>query len=471
MIDRIVAVEPPSDRRLARARSRGWMTLRTLVLCMFTILLPRAADAQALSPREAATVDSVANAELSAWRAPGMVLAVVRDDGVALRRAYGLANVETGELMRPELIVSVASVSKPITAVTAVVLALRGEVDLAVPVRTYLPYLPDGLGAVTLDQVLSHTAGFGERTPQVPTGLDGSLTPVCRAMTDSSLVTAPGRTWGYSNTAYVLAGCVVEAAAGVPFPRAVAENLFQPLGMERSSFDPLFAMTFPHAQGHETRGQTRSVVRPFDSYRPIGPAGELVTTVDDLGRLARTLLNDGLLDGARVLPAGVLAEMSRPRGHGGALLGGTRDYGLGIMIRSHRGIEILEHEGVYSGFGASFVLAPRRGLAAIGVVNGRYSFPARTTQAAIEIAAGMAPSPTEPVTVHISPHRFTRRARRLHECRRYRRDPDRGRRPGAPSGCPNVPHRRATGGTLGAAGISGAPSDSHYAARDRPVRW
>ena len=370
---------------------------------IIAVALPQTADGQALASGEAGALDSVATAELRAWRAPGMALAVVRGDSVVFRRAYGLANVETGQPMTPDLVVSVASVSKTVTSVAAVKLSLEGKLDLGVPIRRYLSYLPEGLGAVTLEQLLSHTAGLGERTPWISPSLTGALAPVCQAMTDSALVTEPGRTWGYSNTAYVLAGCVIEAALEAPFPRVMAESLFGPLGMDRTSFNPLYAMTFPHAQGHDTRRDAPTVVRPFNSYPPIAPAGELVTTVDDLARLARALLADGRLDGARVLPPGILARLSEPYGYGGPLLGGARDYGLGTFIREHRGVRVLEHEGVLSGFGASLALAPDRGVAAVAVTNGRYSFPARSTQAAIEVAAGLTPSPTGGVRVALSP--------------------------------------------------------------------
>lgn len=352
------------------------------------------------SARDLPAVDAAARADMQALGVPGMVLAVGRPGSQPHLAAFGLADVETGQPMTPELMVSVASVSKLLTAVTTVALAGDGALSLDRPVRTYLPKLPPRVGALTLHQLLSHTAGLAEATPWVPIGLDGSMAPVCDALTDDVFVTEPGRTWGYSNTDYVIAGCVLEAVAGKPFPEVVRQRVFEPLGMTRSTFSPLIAMSYPHAQGHDVRGESPVVLHPFESEPPLAPAGELMTTVGDLFTLASVLLNDGEVDGRQVLPHGILSELAQARGHGGAYLGGTRDYGLGLFSRDHDGIRILEHEGVYSGFGASFAMAPELGIAAVAVTNGRYSAPAATTQAAIDILAGR---PVRPVTARRVP--------------------------------------------------------------------
>jgi len=330
-----------------------------------------------------------------------MVLAVVSKDSTAYITAHGTANAETGEPMDGGMLVSVASVSKLVTATTATILASAGKLDLGAPIRTQLPWLPERLGALTMTQLLSHTAGLSDRTPNVAPSPNGSLEPVCRAMNEGHLIARAGETWSYSNTAYTLAGCVIEVAAQAPFPQTVTQHLFRPLGMTRSTFNPRVAMTYPHAQGHDTRDGTPTVVRPFNALPSIAPAGEVITTVGDLTRLLRALLADGVLDGRRVLPPSVLTTLTAPHGRGSPFLGQQRAYGMGLFLRSHRDIQVAEHEGVYPGFGASVALAADRGVAAIAVLNGRYSAPVRTTQAAIEVATGLTPSTSAPELVEI----------------------------------------------------------------------
>lgn len=378
---------------------------RTLSILTILSLLswPDTLPGQAFSPSEVRAIDSVAKAEMAAWRAPGMILAVLRGGELAYLAAYGTADVETGAVMTPDLMVSVASVSKLVTAVTVLTLTGEAKVDLDVPISAYLPWLTPGLGNLTMTQLLSHTAGLGEGTPNIAPQLNGALAPVCRGMNDSAFVAQPGETWGYTNMGYTLAGCVIEAVTTRPFPQAVTETVFRPLGMARSTFNPLVALTYPHAQGHDTRGVAPVVVRPYNAVPATAPAGALITTVDDLSRLARALLGHGALDGTQILPRAILERLTTVRGHGGALMGGTRDYGFGVFIRSHRGLRIVEHEGVLGGFGASFALADARGIAAIAVMNGRYSTPGRTTEAALEIAAGLALESRVPAAVTLDP--------------------------------------------------------------------
>lgn len=369
-------------------------TLRLVALLLIGVAAP--VGGQSVSSVEAASIEALARAELARLGAPGLVLAATRKEGPAYLLGLGVANSETREAMTPELVVSVASVSKMVTAVTALTLVADGSMALDAPIRTYLPGLPPRLGALTLDQLLSHTAGLADQTPQVSPTLAGAVAPVCASMTDDLFVTDPGRAWGYTNAGYTLAGCAVEAAGGKPFPQVVRDRVLVPVGMERSTYSLAQAMTWPHSQGHDPRSGQAVLRRPFNSSPNILPAGELMTTVGDLALLARALLSDGILDGKRVLPAGVVGELTRPRGRGGPLFGGPRDYGLGLMIRREGDLRIVDHEGIYSGFGTSFALAPELGLAVIAVANARYSAPVATTQGGLEILAGRSPTPLPP---------------------------------------------------------------------------
>jgi CubicO group peptidase (beta-lactamase class C family) len=142
-----------------------------LILLVAMAFAPTRAFGQAPSSRELSAIRDVAEDRRQAWGAPGLVFSVLRGAGPATAEALGIADVETGMAMDPGMLVSVASVSKLITATTAAVVARQGKVELTVPIRRYLPTLPPRLGALTLEQLLSHTAGLGEGTPFVSLSL------------------------------------------------------------------------------------------------------------------------------------------------------------------------------------------------------------------------------------------------------------------------------------------------------------
>jgi CubicO group peptidase (beta-lactamase class C family) len=335
-----------------------------------------------------------------------MALSVWRDGAPVVASAYGQANAETGTPMSPEMIGAVASLSKFVTAVAALALVDEGLLDLDRPIRQYLPWVDPSLGTRTTGDLLSNNGGLGEQTPRVPVGIDGSLRAVCEAMTEEAVVAGPRQVWGYSNTGFTLAGCVMEVVAEAPFPQVIQSTVFDPVGMRHSTYSRRWAMTHSHALGHDPREDPPRVVRPFYSNARIGPAGELMSTVGDLNRLAQALMNDGQLDGKRVLPQGLLERLTHPQGSGGPLLNGDRSYGLGLFVREHRGEVIIEHEGIYPGFGASIGMVPSRRLSAAAIANGRYSSPARSVQGALELTLGLEPSRTEPSLSELTAEEF-----------------------------------------------------------------
>jgi len=185
--------------------------LRSLVVALAGAGALLAADAPgAFTSAEARALDRVALAELKASGAPGMVLAVLRGDRVAYLKAYGSANAETGEAMDSGRLASVASLTKLVTAATAVTLAAEGKLDLRAPIRDQLPGLPERVGLLTMAQLHSHTSGLSESArPALAPGGDGSLLAVGKGFKEVFL-SDPGTVWSYCNAGYTLAGQFLE---------------------------------------------------------------------------------------------------------------------------------------------------------------------------------------------------------------------------------------------------------------------
>lgn len=90
-------------------------------------------------------LDASATRELAKHKIPGASIAVVRADRIVYSRVFGTANLETGEPMRPEMLVRIGSTTKMFTAAALVGLAVEGKIDLNAPVGTYLKFLPPPL--------------------------------------------------------------------------------------------------------------------------------------------------------------------------------------------------------------------------------------------------------------------------------------------------------------------------------------
>jgi len=107
-------------------------------------------------------VEQTAREEIAKWNVPGASIALVRGEEVVFAKGVGVANVETGEAVRPEMLFRLGSTTKMLTATALVGLAVEGQVDLNAPVSRYLKGLPPKLSQVTANQLLSHTAGIRE---------------------------------------------------------------------------------------------------------------------------------------------------------------------------------------------------------------------------------------------------------------------------------------------------------------------
>lgn len=185
---------------------------------------------------------------------PGGSLAVVRDGRLVYAQGYGWADSAARERVRPDSLFRLASVSKPITAVTVLRLWEAGKLDLDSRVFELLDLgsqVPNGhtLDArwrqVTLRQLLQHTGGWDRdksfdpmfRAVQIASALGepapASPRAVIRYMLGQQLDFDPGTRYAYSNFGYCLLGRVIEKVTGTTYETAVQREVLAPAGIRR----------------------------------------------------------------------------------------------------------------------------------------------------------------------------------------------------------------------------------------------
>jgi D-alanyl-D-alanine carboxypeptidase len=235
------------------------------------------------------------------------------------------------------------SVTKTFVAVVVLQLVGEGRLSLDDTVERWLPGIVRGEGydatAITVRQLLQHTSGIfnytavmlGEYTPEM------YAADRLRHYDPEELVAtgvgepasfAPGTSWGYSNTNYILAGMIIERVTGRAWPAEVAARITGPLGL-RSTFEPgdVAELPAPSARGYDQFAPGGPLIDvSILNHTWAGAAGSLVTTTSDLVRFWRALL------GGRLLRPQELAEMQRtvPATPLHVVWPGVR-YGLGLM--------------------------------------------------------------------------------------------------------------------------------------------
>jgi CubicO group peptidase (beta-lactamase class C family) len=351
-----------------------------LILCLATAA--RAYDTTPASDPEALGFSSPRLARISAWHQTevdagaftGAVTAIARNGKVAYLQAVGFRDRDKTIPLQADAIFWIASMTKPVTSVAAMMLVEEGKLDLAAPVHQYLPELKDMMVGVettdpasgqsrlalepqkrpmTVEDLLRHTSGltyFDQGDTAVHklyrdvyvSGLarDSTSKDFVSRLSRLPLAHQPGEVWGYGHSTDVL-GRVVEVASGRPLDQFLDSRLFKRLGMVDTGFwvpaekrarlidSPVGATMFPD----------RDVTRPTTLF---SGGGGLVSTAADYLRFCQMLLNGGELDGVRILSPATVRRMttdSLPPGvrFAGGDMGpqGGATFGLGFGIRNN----------------------------------------------------------------------------------------------------------------------------------------
>jgi uncharacterized protein YbbC (DUF1343 family)/CubicO group peptidase (beta-lactamase class C family) len=282
---------------------------------------------QGIDPARFAGMDRLVEDAIAAKQTPGAVVLIGRGDTVLFEKAYGhRATVPGVEPMTLDTIFDLASLTKVVATTTAVMrLIEQGKVRLNDSVATFIPGFESyGKNGITIRHLLTHVSGL---RPDVDLaepwqGYDKAI-ELARAEVPTS---APGERFVYSDINFFLLGEVVAHVSGMPLDQYVTREIFQPLGMGDTGFNPPAAKRSRIAPTERcdtmaawpcnTPGAPplRGVVHDPTARRMGGVAGHagLFGTARDLSRFAQMILNEGRLGAARVLAPLTVAKMSSP---------------------------------------------------------------------------------------------------------------------------------------------------------------
>ena len=291
-------------------------------------------EAIGLSPAGLARIKPALKSYVDQGKLPGFVAVVARHGQVGYLETLGYMDVANRTPMRADAVFRIYSMTKPVIAVAILRLRDQGKLRLSDPVARFIPAfravkvyaggpaahptLRDPDGPITLEHLLTHTAGltygYFTDTPVDTLYRAGELADVnatAEQLADRiarlPLVFSPGKAWNYSMAIDVL-GRVVEVASGRPLDRFLTEEIFTPLGMRETAFhlEPGMTGRVPVLYGPGTDGKLEASQPLLDpSYLPGGRllsgGSGLLSTAADYVRFAQMILNRGTLDGQRIL--------------------------------------------------------------------------------------------------------------------------------------------------------------------------
>ena len=348
----------------------------------------------AFSERGLAAIGRYVQNDIDKGNIPGAVLLVVKDGKPVFQKTWGERDPQTKAAMTDDSIFRIYSMSKPITTVAAMMLVEEGRLALEEPLSKYISSFKDvRVGVerkedgkpvldlvaprrpISIQDLMRHTSGitygfFGEgavKKAYVDAHVfqgDFDNAEFAERIAKLPLAYQPGSTWDYSHSTDIL-GRVIEVIEGKPLMAVLKERLFDPLGMNDTSFyvtdkTKQTRIAEPLAKDR-TIGNDATFNDPRVEAKWQSGGGGLVSTAADYARFAMMLRNGGTLDGKRYLGPRTIATMTS--NHIGAAAGVTPGpyylpgagfgFGLGFAVRTEAGVAPQEGNiGEYNWSGA-----------------------------------------------------------------------------------------------------------------------
>jgi CubicO group peptidase (beta-lactamase class C family) len=358
-------------------RARGGFVLALLSVAV----LPDAINAQRGTRQfTASDLDAYVRRAVEEWRIPGLAIAVVKDDSVVFAKGYGVRELGKPGMVDAGTRFAIGSTTKAMTAVALGMLVDEGKVRWDEPVITYLPGFRVGDPYVTREltvrDLLTHRGGLGN-ADQLWASADYTTEEITRRVATLAPAYSLRSRFIYQNIMYAVAGEVIESASGMPWAKFVRARIFAPLGMNGTEatiaeLEGQANVATPHMEIGDT---IRPVMnRPVDA---VGPAGSVWSSVGDMAKWARFILDSGRVGGKRLLSEAAFREILSPQVIAPRDIYSTTTlvrphfftYGLGWFLHDYQGQAVAMHTGSIDGMSALIGLIPDRRLGVYVLAN------------------------------------------------------------------------------------------------------
>jgi CubicO group peptidase (beta-lactamase class C family) len=288
----------------------------------------------------------------------GVVTLVARHGHVAALDAVGYTDIESRQPLQTDAMFQIHSMTKPVVAMAAMMLAEEGKLTITDPVEKYLPefrgmWVIDKKGEqtmslkrpsrlITLRDLMTHTSGLPTNPPpgigELHGALHKTLNEVVLVVSQQPLAFDPGSKWMYSNTGIAALARVIEVVSGTPFEKFLSDRIFTPLGMKDTYIYPpkekfgrmptayILKDGKPLKYTADPLGEGAMKFRVGAKY-PL-PEGGLYSTATDLFMLYQMMLNRGQYNGVRILSPASVDAMTRV--HTGDLATNAPGNGYGL---------------------------------------------------------------------------------------------------------------------------------------------
>jgi CubicO group peptidase (beta-lactamase class C family) len=348
-----------------------------LLLCLSSVALAQGAD----DSQAAKAIDELMSKAYPA-DGPGASVIVIKEGRVLLRKGYGMADMELGVKVEPDMVFRLGSITKQFTAVSILMLAEKGKLSLSDDVTKFFPDFPTNGRTITVEHLLTHTSGIKSYT-----SIRAWLSMWRKDMTVAELIDLfknepadfePGVQWSYNNSGYILLGAIIEKLSGMTYEQFLQKNIFDPLGMKHTFYGSATRLIPRRVPGYTMTKDGLHNAEYLSMTQPYA-AGSLLSTVDDMALWDAALYTDKLVKQPSLQRAWTpyVLKDGTPTG-----------YGFGWSKFQYEGRTLIEHGGGIHGFSTIGIRAPEEHVYVAILTNRDYQSPDDTGLRVAALAIG-----------------------------------------------------------------------------------
>ena len=321
---------------------------------------------------------------LKDWNVPGCGIGIVYKNKLLFAKGYGYRDLENKLPVTANTLFQIASNTKLFTATSIGFLVEEGKLEWDKPIRNYVPqiqfYNDELNNNVTIRDMLSHRTGIS-RHDGIWYKSDFTRLQLFERLKylEPSIPLRSG--FLYNNLMYAASGQILEFLSGKTWEDFVKNRIFIPLNMTHSMFvvedmERQADFMTPYYEKRDT-----SILLPYPFYteqKGLGPAGAIISSINDLSNWLIAQMNAGMFDGKQVIPATIIKETMHPASLTGSVpdkyyenLGST--YGMGRGTSSYKGHYLTQHGGAIGGIYSNISFMPADSIGIIVFTNGAHA--------------------------------------------------------------------------------------------------
>jgi len=355
-------------------------------LAVVVLLLLLAVTARAELPEDLRRkIDERVARFLEKSGAPGISVAIGVDNELCFEQGYGLADVENQVPASAESIYRLASISKMLTGVAVLQLVDARELDLTLPIQSYVPGFPEKQAPITCDLLLKHQSGIRHyKGTEIRSNAHFlHVRDSLGVFQDDPLLFDPGERFSYTTYGFNVLGAAIEGASGEDYVGYVQKHIAEPCGMTTLQADNPFVIIPHRAAGYRKQGQKLLNDIAVDVSNKV-PGGGWCSTAGDLVRFA------GALNSGKLLRPRTLEAMWTPRT---TIDGEMTRVGYGCFIDVRDDDRLISHSGGQPKVSTFLVFSPAKKVAVAVMCNLRESSPKSLAMDLIELVGADAIEP------------------------------------------------------------------------------